>query len=228
MKNPGKLVIVGMIVVAVVAAAFSTWYHYRSAHHSLDFWGTTSAVLITGAEQVRIMQLDSAEPETAPDAEGEPAAVEFGGRSWTVQTAKAATAAPGLTNIRRALVQDTTFDWTRPPGADEPEWQYALEFSDGRNWATVLFDFDSDRIALTGARKTALLDRAASDEMRLFFLEQFSETSASPPAESPSESPTAAPDAPADEKSSAKPDDAPADKAGETDERKPAEKSAVP
>ncbi len=180
MWNRGKLVIAAIVALAVVAALFSTWYHYQHARRSRDFWGTSIAVLIAQAPEVEALKLDVAGEGASQDpvAQGESHTVtpiEYGGRSWSVIRAKEALKAPGMINVRRAMVLDTTFDWTSPPIKVEPNWQYALEFTDERHWATVLFDFDSRQVALSGGDKTALLDPAANDDMREFFAEQFSE-----------------------------------------------------
>ena len=67
MTNPGKLVIVAMFGVATVAAAASTWYHYRTVHRSQDFWGTAAAVLISQAPHVRMMQLGERSAATSAE-----------------------------------------------------------------------------------------------------------------------------------------------------------------
>lgn len=177
MRNPGKLVICAMVAVGLLAAAFSVWYHYQGAHRSADFWGTPTAQLIVEAPEVRALRLDAA-PRPRLDEEGMPLeppdepAVEFGNGFWTVLGDHDASQARGLVNVRRALVQDASFNWRgRPPG--DPNWLYGLEFNDGRLWATVLFDFDSAQVALSGDRKTALLDPGASNTWRKFFDEQF-------------------------------------------------------
>jgi hypothetical protein len=180
MWNRGKLVITAMVALALVAALLSTWYHYQQAHRSRDFWGASMAVLIAQASEVEALRLGAAEEGPSQDqaAQGESHTVtpiEYRGRSWNVLSGKEAFKAPGLSNVRRALVLDTTFDWTSPPSKLQPNWQYALEFADERQWTTVLFDFDSRQVALRGGQKTALLDPAASDDMREFFIEQFAQ-----------------------------------------------------
>jgi hypothetical protein len=70
-------------------------------------------------------------------------------------------------------VQDTTFDWRRPVDESEPHWQYAVGFTDHRNWATVLFDVESGRVALTGGKQPVSLDPSANEELKQFFAEQF-------------------------------------------------------
>lgn len=99
-------------------------------------------------------------------------------------------------------MQDTTFDWKATPSDEvEPEWQYAIAFTDNRNWATVLFDFETGRVALTGGKKSAPLDPAANKDLREFFAEQFADSKpADQPTEPPSDQPPAAPDAPPEDK----------------------------
>jgi hypothetical protein len=105
---------------------------------------------------------------------------------------KNAAAAPGIQNIRKALVQNTTFDWRSAEGDDEPDWQYALGFTDKRNWATVLFDFETGQVALTGGQKIARLDPAAAKDLKQFFEEQLPEQlSTEAPADNAAENPTA-------------------------------------
>jgi hypothetical protein len=211
--NRGKLVIVTIVSVAVVAAVFSTWYHYRNQHRALDFWGTTTAVLIAEGPTVRVYQLGESAPaaeesvagdEASPaseSAEGNapPSAVEFTGLEWKVVATKDAKAAKGINNVRRALVLDLTYDWQSPRPA-EPQWQYALAVNDGRYWATLLFDFDTRQVALAGGKKTVLLDREANDDLHEFFKEQFVSDSPGNQTTSPADDPAAKPaDEPAEE-----------------------------
>jgi hypothetical protein len=182
MTNPGKLVIIAMFAVATVAAAASTWYHYRTVHRSQEFWGTTSAVLISQAPQVRLMRVgerSEAAPDEGADSDAEtPPTVEFAGQLWKVVAVKEPETVPGMSILRRALILDSSFDWAAPSPADEPKWQYALEFNDGRNWATVLFDFESRRTALSGGTKTVALAPDSAKAIREILDEQFGDSDA--------------------------------------------------
>ena len=114
--------------------------------------------------------------------------VEFGDFAWQVLAVKGGAQAKGLSNLRRALVTDTTFDWqTSNPREDEPNWAYAIIVNDGRDWATILFDFDSQRVALTGSRRTARLNAEATDDFAQFFREQFPSPPATPAEAAPAE-----------------------------------------
>jgi hypothetical protein len=196
MRNTGTLVILAILALGVGAAAFSVWYHYRTAERARSFWGSTTAVLIAQAPEIRALRLEAIE---TPQLDGEPIeqgppddpAIEFASAYWKILDDHDASHARGVGNVRTAMVQDVSFAWAgRRP--DEPDWQYALEFNDGKNWATVLFDFDSRQAALAGDRKTVRLDPAASDTWKNFFAEQFSAAPAdSPPGDKPDDAPPA-------------------------------------
>jgi hypothetical protein len=190
----GTIAILIILVVALAAAAASVVYHYRNQRRAQQFWGTATAVLIDKAPQVEVLQLgqpggaialddDGQQPaheETSVEADARPTtrAVEFDQVPWIVVASKDAAAAKGIANLRRALVLDTTFDWSERSEPTPPRWQYGVSMSDGKNWAAVLFDFDSRQVGLTGGRKTVLLDPEASEEFRQFFAEQFPESAA--------------------------------------------------
>ena len=186
----GTIAILIILVVALGAAGLSVWYHYRNQRLAQAFWGPASAQLIDHAAAAELLELgppieglsltdDAAEePQTddkPPDADAPPPpkAVEFNQTPWTVVATKDAAQAKGLPNLRRTLVLDATFDWSEPASETEPRWQYGMSVNDGRTWATVLFDFDSRQVGLTGGRKTALLMPTANDDFRRFFSEQF-------------------------------------------------------
>lgn len=120
----------------------------------------------------------AAQPEGADSAPAEPVpptikALEFNGTPWVVTSTKDALAAKGINNLRRALVLDTTYNWSEAAPAGDPQWKYGLAMTDQRDWVTVLFDFETRQIALAGGRKTAVLNPEASAEFQQFFAGQF-------------------------------------------------------
>jgi len=185
----GSIVIVILLVIAISAAGLSVWYHYQNQRRPLEFWGPATAHLIDRADEAELLALgepdrgleltddtfDAAEPEEEPDAEPRVKALEFNQVPWIVVDSKDAAGAKGLSNLRRALVLDRTFEWSDRAVDDdaEPHWQYAMSMNDGRNWATVLFDFDSRQVGLTGGRKTIRLAPETNADFRQFFAEQF-------------------------------------------------------
>ena len=255
--NRGKLVIVAIVVVALAAAVFSTWYRYRGQHRAMDYWGASTARLIAQAPEVKLFELDAGDPTPIdevptpgpvadaagaatdkPEAEAagaaQPAAamadkpefawVEFGDFAWQVLATKEGTGAKGLSNLRAALVSDTTFDWRAPvANGTEPNWNYAIVVNDGRDWATILFDFESGLVALTGGRKLARLLPEASDDFAQFFQEQFPAPPATEPASEPAKE---EPAATAEEKPKVEPAEAEENPPGE--EAKPANAPVAP
>ncbi len=202
----GSIAIVIILLVAVGAAAVSVWYHYANQRLVQDFWGTNAALLISQAPEVTAMRLGEPGQAMSPDEEGEspaavsapdgqrgesdpaaeplPVAIEFNQVPWLVVASRSAVRAKGIGNLRRALVLDTTYDWS-VSAEKEPHWQYALDMNDGRNFVAVLFDFDTRQVALAGGRRTAVMDSAAAGEFQQFFEEQFADDAkeAAQPAE---------------------------------------------
>jgi hypothetical protein len=186
----GSIAILIILLVAVGAAAISVWYHYANQKLVQEFWGSSAAMLITRAPEVTAMQLgepgrqmspDDDEPEPPADSEENETegavltapkmALEFNQIPWLVVASSDAAKAKGIGNLRRALVLDSTYEWSAPP-AEEPKWQYALDMTDDRNFAAVLFDFKTRQVGLAGGRRTLVMNEAAAAEFQKFFDEQ--------------------------------------------------------
>lgn len=196
MWNRGKLVIVAILTLALAAASFSLWYHYQGGHRSSDFFGTPTAELFVAAPEAVALRLEAA-PQVEPEFEGmepeppEGPAIEFNNQFWKVTGEADVIKAKGMLNIRQALVQDACYEWRAEKPKQPANWQYALEFNDGKLWATVLFDFDLRQVALAGGKRTATLDPAISANWKQFFEEQqFADqpAEAQPETETPADS----------------------------------------
>jgi hypothetical protein len=174
-RNAGKLVIVVIFAVAIGAALVSLWHHRASGRRALEFWGTETAVLIARAPRIEAIWLAPADSDReSSEDQGRPIRrLGIGGRFYIVKDTRDASQARGVSNIRRALVLDVSFQWDAPERRGPPDWQYAFEFRDGERAATVFFDFDSRQVGANTSTKTALLDPAAADDWHKFFLEQF-------------------------------------------------------
>jgi hypothetical protein len=177
-------VIVAILAVGLTATLASLWYHRQSGRRALEFWGTDAAVLIAQAPHIEAMKLEpadagpreslpAAESDAAPPSDRPIVRLGIGGRFYRVSATADASAARGISNIRRALVLDVTFAWDETASAGPPTWQYALEFRDKSRSVTVFFDFDSDQVGSNQSAKIARLDPAAGDDWRSFFEEQF-------------------------------------------------------
>jgi hypothetical protein len=180
--NPSKLVIAGILAIGLAAALFSQWYHRQSGRRALELWGAEPARLIAQAPKIEALVLEPANaPAAAQSGEDQPGEeallnepierLGVGGRFYLVTSRRDATGAQGISNIRRAIVMDGTYEWGAPKREEKPQWQYALEFHEDGRTAKVLFDFDSGQIGSTTGNRTAVLDPAAVDNWRSFFEE---------------------------------------------------------
>ncbi len=126
---------------------------------------------------LKLVPADAVEPR-ADDAEPDDAQqiqrLGIGGRFYNISAAKDAIEAPGMSNIRSAMVRDASFDWVASDKAEEsPTWQYAMEFTESGHRALVLFDFATGQIGSTTSDQTAVLQPEAVADWRKFFEEQW-------------------------------------------------------
>jgi hypothetical protein len=176
MQNRGKFVIVGIVGVGLVAALASVLYHRQSGRHVLEMWGTETTLLVARAPTVRVLQLQPAQNATPSDEAQPIQRLGIGGEFYVVAAAKDATEARGLSNIRRAMVLDASYDWSAANQAAALHWQYAMEFAEGEQRALVLFDFESRSVGSTVNAKTTLMQPEAAADWQRFVEEQWEET----------------------------------------------------
>ncbi|MEX2113919.1 MAG: hypothetical protein WD845_12085 [Pirellulales bacterium] len=178
MQNRGKLVIIAIVGVGLLAASLSVLYHRQSGRQVLELWGTETALLVARAQEVRVLELRSADAAAPLDGDTPIQRLGIGGRFYLVAKAKDAAEARGLSNIRRAMVLDASYDWNAAGETNVPTWQYAMEFSEAGHHAMVLFDFESRRVGSTVNGQTAPLQPVAAADWRVFFAEQLDEVPA--------------------------------------------------
>lgn len=170
MHISGKLVIGGILLLAVGAASLSLWHHNQQMRRAMAFWGTQQALLIAKAPDVMALKLESADDPAAIEAED---VLHFGDMPWRAIEIESAVGSKGLSNVRLALVQDVTYEWNADTAGCGANWQYALTFRKDDKTATVLFDFDGQCAALAESDHKVRLDHFASDEIKAFVQEQF-------------------------------------------------------
>jgi hypothetical protein len=97
----GKLVIVGILTVALIAAGASWWFRYNATHRAAGFWGAQAARLISNSATIKLQHIDRG-------ATGSP----------TTTITREVTNARGITHLRTALLEDKSFVW--PASSAEP------------------------------------------------------------------------------------------------------------
>jgi hypothetical protein len=132
MHTSGKLVIVGILTVALASAAASWWFRYAATHKAVRFWGSDITELIRDARHVLLLR--NPPPEISHLAESNPARAHF------YESVVKVSDAPGLLHLRNALLEDQSFHWPTSsesfpePPPDAGRWQ------DSGYWQLVFFD----------------------------------------------------------------------------------------
>jgi hypothetical protein len=150
MLDRGKLVVLSMLALAALAAAFAWWWNYRRGERCLAFYGSEAATLIRTAKVVEIVEIDPAASD----------------RTFTrrIDISRAA----GLLNARAALLDDASFDWSAPQPAASTGVSRLVRFAEGDREVLLRFDSTQRSLEIVPAGKSAVLDQKTSDGWRQF------------------------------------------------------------
>jgi hypothetical protein len=124
-EKSGKRLILGVLVIGLAAAAASWWFRYSATHRAAEFWGPQAATLIRDAAHVTLRSdASSDDPRDISNA-------------------------PGLTHLRAALLEDSSFDWSAA-GSPDTNWDSSLVFEESEGAeprAVILFSPDFHWVA---------------------------------------------------------------------------------
>ena len=138
--NHGKLVLIGILLVALIAASFSWWFQFQQGDEALAFWGGETARTIRLEKPVLARRIvRSTDDAPAGDI------LTVDGVPYRIQATRDITNARGLVHARQALIQNQSFDWTVAEVINEPDWTFALRFGQA-NKVTLLIDLTNHRI----------------------------------------------------------------------------------
>ena len=119
--SPGTRLVVGLLGLGLTAAGLGIWFQWQQTRRCLEFYGVEAAGQISRAPRVELWSL---RPLAGHGHTGRLAATQ----RRDISTAK------GLVHLRRGLVEDANFIWSKPPGADQPlpdaAWDVAFAFQD--------------------------------------------------------------------------------------------------
>ncbi len=148
MQVSGKLVILTILAVAIPGAGASWWFRYSATHHAAKFWGPEAARLIRDAKQVELLKLAPSMSTEAGQNE-----VKLHGEVYLIELRRDASAAPGLTHLRNALLLDRSYEFNavfEPPRSHRWRWALTFPFREAQKSATLLFDDRCFIICLEG------------------------------------------------------------------------------
>jgi hypothetical protein len=161
-----RLVVGAMLVLSVAAAVYAIWYLRGLSRRAVEYYGSAAGQLILQAPHIEAWRLE-------PAAEGDSAASEqlsVEGTPLAIAARQDVSQAPGITNVRRGLMNDASYDWGEVP-AIAPHWTHALRFSDGDRNVTLLFSHDPPRAMMLGSDQR-LSTRPVAAGLQAFFASQ--------------------------------------------------------
>ena len=105
--STGKLAVLAMIAVALVAASFAWWWNFNRGRKTLAFFGPTAARLIRTAPKVEILIVGDSELTVGSDSADEK--VLIGNGLFPVYRRIDISKAPGLIHARASLLTDSSY-----------------------------------------------------------------------------------------------------------------------
>jgi hypothetical protein len=143
-SRAGQWVVATMFIVGVGAALFAWGWRKSQTDDCLAFWGAENAGAIRAGDKITLMRLgDSGLHESSAP----PGIVLPGGMMWLVEETRDVSRANGITHARRALIEDSGFDWSSLAEREQPrKLDFAIRFQKGSGSpVTVGIDFDGGR-----------------------------------------------------------------------------------
>jgi hypothetical protein len=191
MRSSGKLLILAMVGIGLAAAGASWWFRYSATHRAAEFWGPEAARLIRDADKIVLCRVRANDEDA--DSAADTLLLPDGIARRTV-VCRNVSAAPGVTHLRNALLEDHSFDWPATSELPPAGWRWCLAFHDTSAREDVYVWFSPDLDFATHSLSAAESPRVASCEriavgLAEIFAEQFS-TDDLPPAPPHEETPT--------------------------------------
>ena len=144
MRNRGALAIGVMVLIGVVLASLSVWYHAREGRMCLHFWGVAEANLIRHSPKIEVWKLEEFEvPLVDENSKAPPPSavtLKIDDAIYKVVRRQTIDEARGLVHARHALIVDANYEWEAgaPAAHDKPlRWTHALRFYDDDNSIVV-------------------------------------------------------------------------------------------
>ena len=169
MPNRGKLLICGILFVALIAASVAWWYQHRQGQRILQFLGPQAAYRIRMAPNTELLQLAPLKSTTTDVAES----LVIAETSYRICDIMDMSQRPGLVHARQALIQDASYVWdARPdPISSSVDWQWALRFTDSEGTTFLAFDLTQGIVCHLGDDAYANI-RPIREGLQTYFQEQ--------------------------------------------------------
>lgn len=166
----GKFLILSIFAAAVALSIFSIFYLRSLRDQAIAFWGLDTALSIRDAEEVDLIWIAPIDEEApAPEARAaDPISRLSGGRLHSAEERRI-TGAPGLIQMRLALLDNGTFRFDAPL-PEKQRWTRGLRFFDEAHATTTLL-FDPELALLWHLETDRQVDISPQGEFLKYFLE---------------------------------------------------------
>lgn len=151
--NPGKLAVVGILLVAVGLAGFAWWWNWQRTQRCREFFGGEGAHLIRTATKVEGLRLNDAPSGWAVREE-----LRFSQHLATIKEKFDVSQARGLIHARTALLDDSSYRWDDQTTHDcEAVIRHAVRFHGPGQQVTLVFDYGCSRMWIVETQREVML-----------------------------------------------------------------------
>ncbi|MCA9198251.1 MAG: hypothetical protein KDA87_11965, partial [Planctomycetales bacterium] len=145
--NQGRMVVIGMVVVALAAAIFAWTFRLSQGQQILTFWGADAASAIRLGSEVKLLQLEAGQIDSSNAL-----VRSLNGMDWTAAIDISKTS--GLVHARQALITDASYAWSSEANAD---WS--------KDWDVLLFAGPDQRITVAVQGEAQILVHGGTGRM---------------------------------------------------------------
>jgi hypothetical protein len=147
-KNTGRIVILGMVVIALLAALYAQWHLYFDSRRALEYYGADASTLVQQSDHLDLLYLAPVTPELQARRLAEITILD---ETYVVTKMANIDKAPGVIHARTALLSDSNYDWISTANGS-PNWVYAFQFRKNKSTAIVAFSPGSSQAILVGGK----------------------------------------------------------------------------
>lgn len=137
----GKLVVIGIFVVAVIAASAGLAYKFIASKQPLELWGPEGIQVIQSAPSVELLTL------AAGGSPSRELTLQIGDQELQIVEQKDIAKAQGLIHHRHFLTERVSYQSPPAPVTTQRLWTHALRFRQGNSEVLILFDLTDRRLA---------------------------------------------------------------------------------
>lgn len=165
--NPGKLAVVGILLVAVGLAGFAWWWNWQRTQRCREFYGGEGAHLIRTATQVEGLTLAGFSGDESQEQ------IVVGSDAFEIVGHQDLSKANGLIHARTALLDDGGYRWDDQTTGDcQPQILYAVRFREGERQITLAFDFGCPHVWIVETQQRVTLAPKIAEGWQSFLKRQ--------------------------------------------------------